>query len=153
MRTFFEFLVCTGRRRDDPSQAITMEKVPSRKPRFLPRDVIEKLFEEVYRHENNLQDRAILEVLYGSGLRRDEAGRLTLANIVERDKLRVIGKRTPSPNWSGHLGEVMLNLFEEEENGGISQGRRWAPAVHDRLQEGADRPRPPGRDYAFGACA
>src|SRR5690554_1816212 len=57
--------------------------------------------------------------------------------------------RTPSPNWSGHLGEVMLNLFEEEENGGISQGRRWAPAVHDRLQEGADRPRPPGRDYAF----
>src|SRR5690606_13445039 len=60
---------------------------------------------------------------------------------------------TPSPNWSGHLGEVMLNLFEEEENGGISQGRRWAPAVHDRLQEGADRPRPPGRDYAFGACA
>src|SRR5690606_537849 len=47
---------------------------------------------------------------------------------------------TPSPNWSGHLGEVMLNLFEEEENGGISQGRRWAPAVHDRLQEGADRP-------------
>src|SRR5690606_32248055 len=23
---------------------------------------------------------------------------------------------TPSPNWSGHLGEVMLNLFEEEEN-------------------------------------
>src|SRR5690606_34711312 len=45
---------------------------------------------------------------------------------------------TPSPNWSGHLGEVMLNLFEEEENGGISQGRRWAPAVHDRLQEGAD---------------
>src|SRR5690606_20559451 len=46
---------------------------------------------------------------------------------------------TPSPNWSGHLGEVMLNLFEEEENGGISQGRRWAPAVHDRLQEGAGR--------------
>src|SRR5690606_38109430 len=60
---------------------------------------------------------------------------------------------TPSPYWSGHLGEVMLDLFEEEENGGISQGRRWAPAVHDRLQEGADRPRPPGRDYAFGACA
>src|SRR5690606_8227583 len=65
----------------------------------------------------------------------------------------VVSEFTPSPNWSGHLGEVMLNLFEEEENGGISQGRRWAPAVHDRLQEGADRPRPPGRDYAFGACA
>src|SRR5690606_24755009 len=67
--------------------------------------------------------------------------------------LRELRERTPSPNWSGHLGEVMLNLFEEEENGGISQGRRWAPAVHDRLQEGADRPRPPGRDCAFGACA
>jgi transposase len=65
----------------------------------------------------------------------------------------ILFDHTPSPNWSGHLGEVMLNLFEEEENGGISQGRRWAPAVHDRLQEGADRPRPPGRDYAFGACA
>lgn len=93
LRTFYEFLVDTGRRRDNPSQTVTMEKVPSRKPRFLPRDVIEKLFEEVYRHENNLQDRAILEVLYGSGLRREETGRLTLANIVERDKLRVIGKR------------------------------------------------------------
>src|SRR5690606_8117014 len=70
-------------------------------------------------------------------------------HVVRRD----VADRTPSPNWSGHLGEVMLNLFEEEENGGISQGRRWAPAVHGRLQEGADRPRPPGRDYAFGACA
>src|SRR5690606_38894805 len=61
----------------------------------------------------------------------------------------VLEEITPSPNWSGHLGEVMLKLYEEEENGGISQGRRWAPAVHDRLQEGADRSRPPGRDYAF----
>src|SRR5690606_23793963 len=71
----------------------------------------------------------------------------------QAEQRRVFEVDTPSPNWSGHLGEVMLNLFEEEENGGISQGRRWAPAVHDRLQEGADRPRPPGRDYAFGACA
>src|SRR5690606_32307862 len=78
--------------------------------------------------------------------RADQGERIALAR-------RGAYEFTPSPNWSGHLGEVMLNLFEEEENGGISQGRRWAPAVHDRLQEGADRRRPPGRDYAFGACA
>src|SRR5690606_7674771 len=81
---------------------------------------------------------------------RDELGPVIASDIL---RLSMHPEQvTPSPNWSGHLGEVMLNLFEEEENGGISQGRRWAPAVHDRLQEGADRPRPPGRDYAFGAC-
>src|SRR5690606_6971810 len=85
---------------------------------------------------------------------QDDAATFVAArdHLEEQIALELV-ERTPSPNWSGHLGEVMLNLFEEEENGGISQGRRWAPAVHDRLQEGADRPRPPGRDYAFGACA
>jgi site-specific recombinase XerD len=40
-----------------------------------------------------LQDRAIFETLYGSGLRRTEAATLRLGNILDRSRLRVIGKR------------------------------------------------------------
>src|SRR5690606_16402122 len=96
------------------------------------------------------QEIGSVSTLDGLERKRDRQVRLAHAAGAEEEHVLAL---TPSLNWSGHLGEVMLNLFEEEENGGISQGRRWAPAVHDRLQEGADRPRPPGRDYAFGACA
>src|SRR5690606_41245062 len=98
-------------------------------------------------------DEADLPPVAPLATRAEEHGRMDFGLLLEALPQVVLEGVTPSPNWSGHLGEVMLNLFEEEENGGISQGRRWAPAVHDRLQEGADRPRPPGRDYAFGACA
>jgi site-specific recombinase XerD len=91
LRTFFEFLTERGLRKDNPTKGLSMQRVDNRQPRFLSRGIIDKLFTKVY-EQPDLQDRAILEVLYGSGVRREEAGSLLLSNIVERDKLRVVGK-------------------------------------------------------------
>src|SRR5690606_4929354 len=33
--------------------------------------------------------------------------------VLEAVSRPLLAGLTPSPNWSGHLGEVMLNLFEE----------------------------------------
>src|SRR5690606_26385701 len=114
-------------------------------------DTLRRWVRQAERDEGKRPGARTAELERIKGLERENR-ELRRANEILR-KAAAFFAHTPSPNWSGHLGEVMLNLFEEEENGGISQGRRWAPAVHDRLQEGADRPRPPGRDYAFGACA
>jgi site-specific recombinase XerD len=93
LRAFFDFAVERGLRKDNPAKAMAMQKVPNRQPRFISRPLMERLFEAVY-DQPNLQDRALLEVLYGSGLRRDEAATLRLENIIERDKLQVVGKGT-----------------------------------------------------------
>lgn len=92
MRAFYEYLRVEGLRDDDPSAVLAMQRVADRQPRFISRLTLDRLFDAVYAADDGLQDRAILEVLYGSGLRREEAGSLRLGNIVERDKLRVIGK-------------------------------------------------------------
>lgn len=91
LRAFFEYLIARGVRKDDPSRILTMKRVASREPKFLSRRTMDKLFSEVYA-QSDLQDRAILEVLYGSGVRREEAGSMVLGDIVDRDRLRVIGK-------------------------------------------------------------
>lgn len=95
IRAFFDYLVATGRRRDNPAKLFSMQEVPRRKPRDLKVPIIKKLFEALYAAEPTeavLQDRALLETLYGSGLRREEAAMLRLSQLVSRDMLQVVGK-------------------------------------------------------------
>ena len=96
MTAFFDFLVARGHRTDNPVRGrLSMQRPPKRKPKFLPREDIKRLFDALYATEQTpttAQDRAILEVLYGSGVRRTEAGTLTVGAFIGRDRLRVIGK-------------------------------------------------------------
>lgn len=64
-------------------------------PKWLPRDEVNALLESVTeRDAKGLRDRAILEVLYGCGLRVSEAVELPLEGYIRESKvLRVTGKR------------------------------------------------------------
>lgn len=94
LRAFFEYLVARGLRTDDPTKHLVMQRVPKRKPTPIPKAVLAALFEALYTAEATdevLQDRALLETLYGSGLRRSEAGNLVLGNIESQSNLFVPG--------------------------------------------------------------
>lgn len=96
LRAFFQYLQVKRVRTDNPASHLKTRRVPKRTKRFIERDEITALFTALYEAHpitpELLQDRAILETLYGSGLRRSEVACLPLGALVARDRLRVIGK-------------------------------------------------------------
>jgi integrase/recombinase XerD len=73
VRGLFRFAHATGRLRDDPTELLETPRVPRRLPRALSRGDAQALVEAAGGHgPRDLRDRALLELLYGCGLRASE---------------------------------------------------------------------------------
>lgn len=96
VRTLFRWAVESKQRPADAAASLLkMRRIAKRKPQFVDRQQLLVLFEfmgTLPPTPEVLQDVALLESLYGSGLRRSEAGALTLGQFVGRSQLRVVGK-------------------------------------------------------------
>lgn len=94
LRSFCRYLVREGILATNPIKAITSPKVPKRLPDYLDVREVEALLAAPDTTEPQGQrDRAILEVLYASGLRVSELVSLNLSNVdLEQGELRVWGK-------------------------------------------------------------
>jgi len=97
IRRFFRYLVVEGRREDDPTVGVDAPKLPRRLPVVLDEDEVARLIRAPVpagRTEfQRLRDRAILEVLYASGIRRAEVASLNVHDVdLKRRIMRVIGK-------------------------------------------------------------
>jgi len=94
VRRFAQFLVTTGRCARDASEGVSAPKLPRQLPRTLRPDESAALIEAAARDGVlGLRDRAMLEVLYGSGLRVSELVALPLSAVDRRaGVLRVLGK-------------------------------------------------------------
>ncbi len=97
IRRFCRYLVVEGRRDDDPTVGVDAPKLPKRLPLVLGEDDVARLLRSpapAGRTDfQRLRDRAILEVLYASGIRRAEAASLNLTDVdLKRRIMRVIGK-------------------------------------------------------------
>jgi integrase/recombinase XerC len=96
LRSFFSFLQERGIIRDDPSAVLSSPKLQRRLPRVLSLNEIECSEEkhaslEVYR--TSLRDLAMVELLYGSGIRVGELVGLDLGDVdFARREIRVMGK-------------------------------------------------------------
>jgi integrase/recombinase XerD len=98
LRQFFGFLVDEGLRKDDPSPALPRPRTRRPLPRLLSHAEVEALFtraedEAASDKADAVRMLALLELLYGSGLRATELVSLPL-NAVPRDAplLTIIGK-------------------------------------------------------------
>ncbi|MEE9274247.1 MAG: tyrosine recombinase XerC [bacterium] len=94
LRTFFAFLRREGGPAGDPAGEVPSPKVRRPLPAFLPVDDAARLMELPDRSTpEGARDRAILELLYGSGLRVGELTALDDADLDTRERLlRVRGK-------------------------------------------------------------
>jgi integrase/recombinase XerC len=101
IRTFYRWAVSAGRIVSDPSLLLGRPKVVDRLPTVLrPREANglaeapgEGDVDDPLQRAIALRDRAVLELLYGSGLRVGEVATLTLDRIdVERGRVLVLGK-------------------------------------------------------------
>jgi integrase/recombinase XerD len=94
LRNFYSFLAREGEIDRDPTEFLALPRQWTTLPKYLNREEVEKLLAAPPQDKPvGLRDRAMLQVLYASGLRVTELCRLELS-AVERDLgiLRVIGK-------------------------------------------------------------
>jgi len=94
MRTFGAWLMETGRLGSNPARLLSMPRVPDRLPGFLSIAEVRQVLDS-YDSSTPLgtRNRAVVELLYGSGLRAGECAGLKVSDLdVGQRQLRVVGK-------------------------------------------------------------
>ncbi|MBS1203181.1 MAG: xerD [Proteobacteria bacterium] len=94
VRRLFQYLYREKIRSDDPSAQLASPKLPLRLPKDLTEAQVERLLQApVVDQPLELRDKAMLEVLYATGLRVSELVGLTMSDIsLRQGVVRVIGK-------------------------------------------------------------
>jgi site-specific recombinase XerD len=93
-RSFFRFLRDTGVRDDDPTSGLRAPRLGRKLPRLASEELVARIVESPdVQHPRGLRDRAVLELIYGSGIRLAEVVGLRLRDLDFRAQtLRVWGK-------------------------------------------------------------
>lgn len=94
LHSFFDWLILEGERKDNPCDNVDAPKLGRYLPEVLSVEEVEQILESVNLNTwNGIRDRAVLEVLYGCGLRVSEAVMLKISDIYsEKGFLSVVGK-------------------------------------------------------------
>ena len=94
LRSFFDYLIFESYRTNNPTDLIEAPKLGRKLPDVLSLDEIERMLNQIdLGHPQGQRNRAIVETLYGSGIRVSELTNLSLSNLFfEEDMLRVSGK-------------------------------------------------------------
>lgn len=89
LNSFFDYLVSEGERKDNPSSAVDSPKLG----KYLPVVLSVGEVRAILKAAPNERDRAILEVLYGCGLRVSEVCSLKISEVYLKDMfVKVMGK-------------------------------------------------------------
>ncbi len=94
MNSFFRWLIVEGERKDNPVDAVDSPKLGRYLPEVLSEDEVSAIMDSVDLSTwTGKRDRAILEVLYGCGLRVSEAVGLKISFVyLDEHFVRVVGK-------------------------------------------------------------
>jgi integrase/recombinase XerC len=92
VRSFFEFLLREKHVRANPAREIRAPKAPRNLPTTLDVDQMARLLELPAGDALTVRDRAIMELLYSSGLRLAELVSLNLTDLLPDNTVHVIGK-------------------------------------------------------------
>ena len=94
LKIFFRFLAGQGTVSRDPSEALTLPRIERYLPETLNEMQVEQLIDSIdTKVPHGLRDRAMIELLYASGLRISELANARLENLnMEERILRVTGK-------------------------------------------------------------
>ena len=130
LRRFFGFLVDDGLRRDDPSTALPKPRFERPLPRILDEGEVARMFEAAEDRAASgeataVRNLALLELLYGSGLRASELVSLPRAAVRRgqpfliltgkgsKERLVPVSSRAEAvvQRWSEHVAKASLWLF------------------------------------------
>jgi len=132
IKSFYRYLVRQKKLASSPAKLVKGPKLPRPLPRFLPVDEMFALVEEPSKQTVlELRDRAILEVLYGGGLRVSELCGLSMEDVDREGRtLRVLGKGNKQrlcPINSRAIAAIDAYLLRRPEL--LKKGARWGPSA------------------------
>lgn len=118
LKGFHRFLVREGYARKNPTDTLQLPKVPERLPDVLSIAQVDSMLSRPYDREPiPLRNQAILEVLYGCGLRVSECTGLDLGDaVLEEGYLRIVGKGNKE-RIAPISGAALRTLVEYLEHG------------------------------------
>lgn len=113
LHSFFDWLIMEGERKDNPCDGVDSPKLGRYLPDVLSVEEVEAIIDAVdTRSWQGARDRAILEILYGCGLRVSEVCNLLISNVyLEEGFVRVVGKGDKERLVP--LGEMAAGAFAE----------------------------------------
>ncbi len=139
IKVFYRFLLGQGLLQTDPASVIETPRLWKGLPEVLSVEEVERLLKAVpLRHKKGIRDRAILELLYATGLRVSEVSGLKLSELNQeagflrcsgkggRERVVPVGKQ--AINWTRrYVSEVRDNLEPKPEDKNIFLNRFGKP--------------------------
>ncbi len=129
VRSFHRFLALENIRADDPSKYVELPRVP----RGLPKPISEREVSELLSLVDGIEpparrDKAILEILYGTGARISEVVSLSISDLdLSENLLKVLGKGNKERIVPlGRYAERALVDWLSPEGRGMFEPERWA---------------------------
>lgn len=124
LRAFVRFLVRTGRLDRDPTETLEAPYRRKRLPKVLTQQQTAALLDQPPPSKTPLRDAAILELMYGAGLRVSEAVSMDLPNLdLEGGQLRVVGKGNKERvAFFGEACRAALRRYLDQERVPPSEG-------------------------------
>ncbi len=123
LRSFFDYLIFESYRKINPTDLIETPKLGRKLPEILSIKEIELLMDAIdLGHPQGHRNRAILETLYGSGLRVSELTQLSLSNLfLNEEMIRVTGKGNkqrliPMGKHSKKYLKIYIRDFRNNQN-------------------------------------
>ena len=123
LRSFFDYLIFESYRKINPTDLIETPKLGRKLPDILSLKEIELLMNAIdLGHPQGHRNRAILETLYGSGLRVSELTQLNLSNLFFKEEMiRVTGKGNkqrlvPMGSHSKKYLNIYIRDFRNHQN-------------------------------------
>ncbi|MDN3615529.1 MAG: tyrosine recombinase XerC [Vibrio gallaecicus] len=93
LRSFFDFLVLRGEMSANPAKGVSAPRKQRPLPKNLDVDEVGQLLEVNEDDPLSIRDRAMMEVMYGAGLRLAELVGINMKDVLSRQgEIRVIGK-------------------------------------------------------------
>src|SRR5439155_18500296 len=125
LRTFFKFLVHDGRLKSNPAELISSPRLPKKLPSYLGEEEAAAVVEMPQGSSlKDLRDRAILELLYASGLRVRELVGLNDENLDMPEHLvRVFGKgkKQRIVPFGEYAARALATYLSERNRVGLAQ--------------------------------
>ena len=134
VRTFHQFLVVEGRRADDPGSHLELPRVPTGVPKALSEAEVDAIMDAVAGSDPVARrDRAMLEVLYGTGMRISELVGMSLTDLdMGGATARVLGKGQKERILPvGRCAHDALTAWLVPAGRGELEPERWA-SQHDQ---------------------
>lgn len=93
LRSFYKFLSISNDKIENPIQTLNLPKIPKKLPNVLSVDDVDKILNIQVVDKYSSRDKAMLELMYSSGLRVSELINLKLNDIsLDEDVVRILGK-------------------------------------------------------------